>query len=153
MAREDTFKKRSTSFLDEKMDIKLKAENLDSPIDTVDREIVIQADEKPTKSDKDREEVVIDLSSLPKKDEEKSKAKKGSAALKFMTDKPKTINKTLVIREDIVKAFDGMFEDSRGKKIPGVRGMMSKVATNALIKELVELEVLDEDFLDELEEY
>lgn len=176
MARGDTFKKRDNSFLNDKMNFDVEPEEFvpaESELDNLNssEEVVFELqndienhDNKYEDPSKDSDGTPIDWSDLPKKDrseksnknEEDSGDKKPSKkanALSFMSDTEAMVAKTFKIREDVVEAFDSLFEDSRGRKIKGVRGMMSKVATNALIKELVELGALDEDYLNKLESY
>lgn len=176
MARGDTFKKRDNSFLNDKMNFDVEPEEFipaDSELNGVESsdEVVFKLqndveDHSNTHEEplNDSDDESIDWSELPKKDDsEKSNKKeevsgekkpsKKANALSFMSDTEAMVAKTFKIREDVVEAFDSLFEDSRGRKIKGVRGMMSKVATNALIKELVELGALDEDYLDKLESY
>lgn len=174
MARGDTFKKRDNSFLADKMNFELDGNDLEAinpaPETISQEETVTSAPTTDQKLDID-----LDIDSLPKKKstaneathrsignqekeieskiDTKKKPSKRPNVLAFMSETERVVAKTFKIREDVVEAFDSLFEDSRGKKIPGVRGMMSKVATNALIKELVELGALDPEYLDKLEEY
>ena len=176
MARGDTFKKRDNSFLNDKMNFDVEPEEfipVENELEDTDRpnEVVFELqneieDQSSVQEDPvtENDDEPINLSELPKKRKDKKDAKNDGAsvdkkpskkanALSFMSDTEAMVAKTFKIREDVVEAFDSLFEDSRGRKIKGVRGMMSKVATNALIKELVELGALDEDYLDKLESY
>ena len=62
-------------------------------------------------------------------------------------------SKTFRIREDVVEELDKAFRDKKGKMHPGTKGLISKIATNALIKEMVALGILDKSYENKLESY
>lgn len=105
----------------------------------------------------------IDLAGLPTvngeeeidetvKRPKKTSAKKKATAVNFFAVE-ETINKTFVIKKEIADTIDNLFIDKNGKRVPGTRGMVGKIANNGLIRELVAAGVLDESYLEKLESY
>lgn len=134
--------------------------------------------EEPTVEDSSDTEPEIDLSALPmiekesespkqddndgqsKQDDKervrinKKTAKQNLEAL--IKPKKKTLGSvkmTFTVREDIPELMDSIFTDRDGKRKKGTWGLNKKIATNGIIKELVHLGLIEEDYLKELEEY
>lgn len=99
----------------------------------------------PTVDDDDE---VVEIEKKPRK----STAKKKATAVNFFAVE-ETVNKTFVIKKEIADAIDYLFIDKNGKRVPGTRGMVGKIANNGLIRELVSTGVLDESYLEKLESY
>ena len=65
----------------------------------------------------------------------------------------KTVTKTIRIPEYIDEAIRDITYQSNGKKVPGSRGFIKTLATNGIIRELVEIGYFDEKALDLLDRY
>lgn len=65
----------------------------------------------------------------------------------------KTVTKTIRIPEYIDEAIRDITYQANGKKVPGSRGFIKTLATNGIIRELVEIGYFDEKALDLLDRY
>ena len=142
MAREDTFKELDSDFADKldgltlkpKPKTKKKEEVQEDNVENIEQEIpIIQSNESPT---------------LP--------IKKTIEVRNTKITKPiAKINKTFVIEKDIVDSLENVVIDPRTKKkIPGMRGTLSKIVANAIIKELIYIgELSEEEWKDRIQEY
>ena len=64
-----------------------------------------------------------------------------------------SVKMTFTVREDIPELMDSIFTEKDGKRKKGTWGLNKKIATNGIIKELVSLGLIEEDYLKDLEEY
>lgn len=139
MAREDTF---NESFIESKLNAKVEDQSLRS---VAPRQV-------------NRTE--LDLNNLPKKEEPKKEEPKKEAAPQEIA-RPfqpitirKSVNRNFIIDEMVSEALDSIVTDKRTKKkLPGTKGLIKKIVSNALLKELVYMGVLDQSELDNLESY
>lgn len=138
MAREDTFKALDQDFADKLDNVSLKPKQVkkesltDLPIKQDDQSVELEIDTLPTKK------------SVPK-----------SKRNPKISTPIKRVNKTFVIDEDLVSALENVVRDDRTKKkIPGMRGILGKIVSNAIIKELIELgEIEESDWKKRIQEY
>lgn len=72
---------------------------------------------------------------------------------KEMFNQPKKGHKTFVLDQDIIDALDTINKDARGRFRPGAKGIIAKIANNALYEELIKLGVLDISMKDHIRPY
>lgn len=177
MGRQKTFKKKEMKLLDDVLDEPLRSETLDVPEqDAPNQDPVEQVSSINSKNiEKQSEEEDNDLDegiakmfgdvTLKKKqpveieteepDVRPASAKPAtSSGIDFKRKKKnKVVNETVVFPTWLDEAFKGVRLDSKGKVIEGSRGILSQIARNGVIKELIELGVLDESYVSRLEPY
>ena len=104
----------------------------------------------------------FDFDSLPQKEEKKVetiKEKSKVLATKestfpFLEEVRETVPRTFIIDKEINDILDSLVLDKKTKRrIPGRKGLLSKIMNNALTHELVRLGVLGEEVLEDLEDY
>lgn len=141
MGRENTFKDTPSPF-DDMLNEELPEETLGS---------IVEASE---------DETIFDLDSLPKRKEAEvvepkpvKKTKRKEATIPFLDfEARETVRKTFVIDKEIDDVLNSLVIDRKtGRRLPGRKGILSKIVNNALIKEFVELQLLDESALEDLE--
>lgn len=177
MGRQKTFQKKEMKLLDDVLDEPLRSETLDVPeqdapnLDTVEQVSSINSEnneKQPEEDDNDLDEGIAKMFgdiNLKKKqpievetvepDVRPASAKPtASSGIDFKRKKKnKVVNETVVFPTWLDEAFKGVRLDSKGKVIEGSRGILSQIARNGVIKELIELGVLDESYVSRLEPY
>lgn len=152
MARKDTFSRPrklnipETSILDDILGEEINEEELDvTPLPSS----IEETRKEPVKEDAPKE-VEPEPKSEPKP--KKKKENKTKQPIKFSANKDNAVSRSFRIDPDVSEAIDRIVTRN-GKKISGSRGFIKTLVSNALIKELVELQALDESYLDEIVPY
>lgn len=80
------------------------------------------------------------------------KKKKPVVNINFGQEDKSVASRTYQMKTEVIEALDSIVEVD-GKKIKGSKGFLSTLVNNAVIKELVEMGVMDESYLEELTPY
>ena len=123
-------------------DKKEEPEHVVEEVEAVIEEKQIET-QSPSPSPAPVQKVYEEVSDQAKKDDKLN-------AISLFSTNNKRIAKTFKIPRRVVEDFDNMFEDSRGRKLAGTKGMMSNFATNALIEYMVKVGYKDESYLENL---
>lgn len=145
MARGDTFKGRETAFED----------MFESTVNTKDGGSFDPGNDKPTNTS--GSSPISSQKEEPKnKVEPKNKSNTSNISKKIdfgkKKNRPESKTRSIRLPQDIDDAMIAVVTRN-GKKVKGSKGFIKALITNGLIKEMVELGILDESYLDRLTDY
>ena len=112
----------------------------------------------PTPKNVDKATGEIKSETSPKKTDKKAPNKKrrkvaASKPFTFSKAKEDSVTRSFRVERHVSEAIDEIVMGENGKKIEGSRGFIKTLINNALIKELVELGVLDRNQLNKITSY
>lgn len=153
MGRKDTFNRSKASVFESMLDEPLKTDEIKL---AEDKSVPAIADRK-TKTTNDKtnkaaikKEKPVKKTTQPKTENEIGLVKKPV----FGVDKkPASVNRSFNIPKEISQILDATVSDGKGGKVKGSYGFIKTVVTNGIIKELIDVGVLDENYKDNLREY
>lgn len=151
MGRKDTFQ---PSPFDDRLNEELEEETLGSIADETEDSIEFDFDKFPkldesTVKNMEPEQKVVEEPPVVKP----KKTKKPPTPFLDIETK-ETARRTFVISKELDDILDSLVINKKtGRRITGRKGVLSKLMNNALIREFVEIGLLDESSLDELESY
>lgn len=121
----------------------------------VDELIIEDSKAEGSKQNEPKEQITPSPESNDKPNETKDE-QEGSAQpfnISFEKKAPDAVTRTFRINTDISDILNSIVRDDEGSLKEGAKGFLSKLVNNAIIKELVELEVLSKEYLEETISY
>lgn len=114
----------------------------------------VKEENNTTKESKDKKPEKKTSTKTTNKNTSTSKNKVNKKKLPFLTKKEEeSVVRSIRIPKDLHEIIKSVTTKSNGEKIKGSKGFMKTCVTNGIIRELVELEILDEEYLENIIDY